>query len=88
MYGNEKTIEILKGVAAKTKSPVAKELVKDEDYNASLCAAHQLLEEALEEYGEGEMTWDEVVKDLTANLNAIDMPTPPEVEEEKEEKED
>ena len=87
MYGNQKTLEILKKVAAKTKSPVAKELIDDEDYSSACCAARQLLDEALEEYDEGEMSWDEVVRDLAANLKAIDMPTPPEVEEEKEEKE-
>lgn len=82
MYGSEQTMEILKKVAEKTKSPVAQELVKDEDYNAAICAARQLLDEAIDEYQEGEMTWDEVVKDLAANLKAIDMPVPPEVGEE------
>lgn len=83
MYGSNKTIEILKSVASKTKSPVAKELVKDNEYHDACCAARQLFEEALEEYDEGEMGWDEVVKDLAENLKAIDMPMPPEEEEEK-----
>lgn len=88
MYGSAKTIEILKGVAKKTKSPVAQELVKDEAYQSAVCAARQLVEEAFEEYCEGEMKWPEVVKDLAENLRAIDMPTPPEVEEESGESED
>lgn len=88
MLGNEKTIEILRGVAKKTKSAVAKELVKDNEFADAKCAAAQLFHEAMEEFEEGEMSWKEVVEDLKANLMAIKMPVPPETEEESSEGED
>lgn len=80
-----KVIEILKKVSKKTKSGVAKELVKDQNYDAACSAAHQLFYEMLEEVREGEMEWKEAVNDLRENLLAIDMPKAPEAEEEKEE---
>jgi hypothetical protein len=81
MFGSEKTIEILRGVAKKTKSPVAKELIQDNEYEDAKCAAEQLFHEAMEEYCEGEMSWKETVDDLYENLKAISMPKPPESDE-------
>lgn len=88
MYSGSKAFEMLRGVAKKTGSPVAKELVKDKEYEDACCLAHQLFDEALEEFKEGEMSWKDVVKDLYENLMAMDMPKPPEVEEEDEEESD
>jgi hypothetical protein len=78
MYGGSKVMEILKGVAGKTKSPVAEEIVKSNDFADACCAARQLLDEAIEELADGEMTWKELVEDLSKNLKAIEMPKPPE----------
>ena len=86
MYGmNEKVTAMLRKVASKTKSPVAKELMKDDEYEAACCLARQLFSEMMEEVGEGEMKWKEAVDDLAANLKAIDMPMAPEAEEDSEE---
>lgn len=86
MYPSDKgVIAILKGVAGKTKSKVAKELVADKDYEDACSAAHQLFYEMMEEVKEGEMSWKEAVEDLRKNLLAIEMPKHPESEEESEE---
>ena len=86
MYGNnEKVTEMLRKITKKTKSPVAKELMKDSDFEAACSLAYQLYSEMMEEFKEGEMTWKEAVKDLYENLTALDMPDSPEVEEEEEE---
>lgn len=81
-------MEKLRAIAKKTKSPVAEELAKDNEYGEACSIAHQLFDEMFEEYGEGEMTWKEAVDDLYENLKAMDMPMPPEVEEEDEESDD
>lgn len=82
-YGSERVVELLKKVAKKTKSPVAKELVEDNAFDDACSVAHQLFYETMEEFKEGEMTWEEAIKDLYENLKAVDMPKPPE-EKEKE----
>ena len=79
-------LEKLRKIAKKTKSPVAQELAKDNEYGEACSIAHQLFSEMFEEFEEGEMTWAEAIKDLYENLKAMDMPKPPEVEEEEEEK--
>ena len=84
MYGSEKAIEMLRKVAKKTKSPVAEEMVKDKEFEAACCLAHQLFDEALGEFKEGEMTWKEAMKDLYENLMAMDMPKPVEKSEDEE----
>lgn len=76
---------MLKKVQKKTKSPVADELMKDHDFEDACSLAHQLFSEMMEEFKEGEMSWSEAVDDLHANLKALEMPTPPEVEEEEKE---
>ncbi len=76
-------MEKLRAIAKKTKSPVAKELAKDNEYGEACSIAHQLFSEMFEEFEEGEMSWDEAIKDLYENLKAMDMPMPPEVEEEE-----
>lgn len=87
-YGNgSKTLEMLRKVAKKTKSHAAQELVKDKEFGDACSIAHELFYEAMEEFKEGEMTWKEAVEDLYKNLKAVDMPMPPEVEEEYEEEE-
>lgn len=83
MYGDEKVMEILRKVAEKTGSQVAKERVKDEEYHAACHAANLLFQEMWEDYEEGEMDWKEAVNELKENLLAIDMPVPPEAEEEE-----
>lgn len=89
MYGsNTKITEMLRAVTKKTKSPVAMELMKDHDFEDACSLAYQLYSEMMEEFKEGEMTWKEAIDDLYENLKAIDMPMPPEVEEENGEEED
>ena len=77
-------MEMLRGVAKKTGSPVAKELLKDKYFEEARSLAYRLFDETMEEFCEGEMTWKEAVADLKENLMALDMPVPPEVEEEME----
>lgn len=86
MNGSPAIMEKLRAIAKKTKSPVAQELAKDNEYGEACSIAHQLFNEMFEEFEEGEMTWEEAIKDLYENLKAVDMPKPPEVEEEEEEK--
>ncbi len=81
MSGGQKTIEMLRNVAKKTKSPVAKELAKDSDFEDALSVACQLFHETMEEVREGEMKWKEAVEDLHKNLMALEMPEAPESEE-------
>lgn len=89
MYSNPNITAMLRKVAKKTKSPVAEELSKDHDFEDACSLAYQLYSEMMEEFKEGEMSWKEAVDDLYENLKALEMPTPPEVEEEmKEEKEE
>lgn len=80
-------IEALRKLGKKTKSPVAKELLKDKEYEGACSLACDLFYEMMEEFKEGEMTWEEAIKDLYENLKAMDMPVHPEAEEEKEEEE-
>lgn len=88
MNGSPAIMEKLRAIAKKTKSPVAQELAKDNEYNEACSIAHQLFSEMFEEFEEGEMTWEEAIKDLYENLKAMDMPKPPEVEEEESEDEE
>jgi len=81
-------IEKLRKVEKKTGSPVVKELIKDKEYEETCSLAYRLFDEMMEEFREGEMSWKEAVADLKENLLALDMPVPPEVEEEMEEEED
>ena len=74
---------MLRKIVKKTASPVAQELGKDNDFEDACSLARQLFSEMMEEFCEGEMTWKEAVDDLYANLNALEMPIPPEVEEEE-----
>lgn len=78
---SEKVFQMLRKVAKKTKSPIAQELVKDKDFEAACSLAHQLFEESLHEFKEGEMSWKEVIEDLYKNLMAMDVVKPSEEEE-------
>lgn len=82
---DDKVLEILRSVSKKTGSMVAEERVKDEEYCAARSAAYMLFSEMWEELEEGEIEWKEAVEDLRKNLLAIDMPKPPEAEEEEKE---
>jgi hypothetical protein len=85
---DNRMIEKLRKVEKKTGSPVVKELIKDKEYEETCSLAYRLFDEMMEEFREGEMSWKEAVADLKENLLALDMPVPPEVEEEMEEEED
>lgn len=81
-------VEALRKIGKKTNSPVAKELLKDKEYEGACSLACDLFYEMMEEFKEGEMSWEEAIKDLYENLKAMDMPKPPEVEEEESEDEE
>lgn len=72
----KKIIDLLRKVAKKTNSKTAKDLVKDEEYGMARAVAHNLFDEALENFCKGDMTWDETVDDLRENLKALEMPKP------------
>lgn len=66
-------IAMLRKIAAKTGSKVAKGLVKERDYDAECSVACQLFYEAMDAFKEGDMSWKEAIDDLHENLKAIDV---------------
>jgi hypothetical protein len=83
MMYDMKVMDILKGVAKKTKSKVAKELLEDDGTEAAKIAAMQLFHEAMEAFCEGEMSWKEAVDDIHENLKAMKVEAKGEEKEEK-----
>jgi hypothetical protein len=75
--GGEKAMKMLRGIAKKTKSPIAEELAKENEFATAKEVACQLFYEAMDEFQEGDMSWAEVIKDLYENLKAIPMPDAP-----------
>lgn len=80
-----KMIEALRKLGKKTKSHIAKELLKDKEYEGACSLACELFYEMMDEFKEGEMTWEEAIADLYENLKAMDMPKHTKAEEEEDE---
>lgn len=74
MHDPKLAVEMLRGVAKKTKSKTAKELLVGKECEAACSVADQLFHEAMECYREGDMTWVEAIEDLHNNLKAVPMP--------------
>lgn len=70
----DKHKEMLKKMGSLRKtSPIAEKVFKKEEkeYSNRCWMARMLLDEALEEYEEGDLEWDAMVEDLTKTLKAM-----------------
>lgn len=69
----EKAAKAAKSSGSKVLASIAKEEKRKGDKNAQMMCrlAEQVFHESLDMYKDGEMEWPEMVKDLTAALNAI-----------------
>jgi hypothetical protein len=73
MY-EKKMLEGLKQLAKKSKTVLAKKTSTSEErcYSVGVAMAREVFREAIDSYEAGEMTWAEMVDDLSKTLKAID----------------